>query len=221
MRGLLIANKDRQAREELADLFSEKDYRVITADSVGGALDAIVNDEIQVVVLDGKYNEQNVVKLIPLLKKCNRNLSIILVSDDMPMTLVRRIRQEGIFYHVLREASATDNYEEISQAVHFAFKNYDERTATRRLFAGKQNLSPVKSLLTSLLVTIVLVSPTFAVDTAVAYNSGLLVLLFVGFCALLIVAQLVPALMMLFGLTKSAAEKQAEHNRKTVTVKSK
>ncbi len=42
-----------------------------------------------------------------------------------------------------------------------------------------------------------------AIDTSHTYNSGLLTLLFVGFCALVIVAQLVPALLMLFGLTKN------------------
>ncbi|MDT8419641.1 MAG: hypothetical protein RQ754_04365 [Desulfuromonadales bacterium] len=51
-----------------------------------------------------------------------------------------------------------------------------------------------------------LAMPAFALDTAKTYNSGILVLLFVGFCALIIVAQLVPAVMALFGLTKKAAK---------------
>lgn len=211
MRGLLIANRDRQAREELAEMFSGKDYSIVMADTVAGALDAIVNNEIQVVVLDGQYDEQNVAKLIPLLKKCNRNLSIILVTDDMPINLVRRIRQEGIFYHALRATTEKESCEEISQAVHFAFKKYEESSNKGYLFAGeKRGLMTAKSLLSTLLVTLVLVSPTFAVDTAVSYNSGLLVLLFVGFCALLIIGQLVPALLMLFGVTKSAAQKRQQ-----------
>lgn len=57
--------------------------------------------------------------------------------------------------------------------------------------------------------------PAFAVDTAQTYNSGILVLLFVGFCALLIVAQLVPAVLALFGLTREAAQS----SRKTAAVK--
>ncbi|MFO7578324.1 MAG: hypothetical protein R6W66_11425 [Pelovirga sp.] len=61
-------------------------------------------------------------------------------------------------------------------------------------------------MLSSLAVLLVCVSPVFAVDTTVTYSSGILVLLFVGFCALLIVAQLVPALLMLFGMTKAAAK---------------
>lgn len=70
----------------------------------------------------------------------------------------------------------------------------------------------MKTILTTLILSFFAV-PAFAVDTAKTYNSGILVLLFVGFCALIIVAQLVPAVMALFGLTKDAAR----GTKKTVT----
>jgi len=46
-------------------------------------------------------------------------------------------------------------------------------------------------------------STAWAVDTTQTYTSGILVLLFVGFCALVVVAQLIPALVMLYGWVKS------------------
>jgi len=64
----------------------------------------------------------------------------------------------------------------------------------------------VKTVLTALALMLMAVSPALAVDTSQTYNSGILVLLFVGFCALLIVAQLVPAVLALFGMTKEAAK---------------
>lgn len=70
----------------------------------------------------------------------------------------------------------------------------------------------MKTILTTLSLSLFAV-PAFAVDTAKTYNSGILVLLFVGFCALIIVAQLVPAVLALFGMTKEAAK----GTRKTVT----
>jgi len=51
--------------------------------------------------------------------------------------------------------------------------------------------------------SLLIYTPVYAVDTAVTYSSGLLVLLFVGFCALIIVAQLIPAILMLFGCVKA------------------
>ena len=67
----------------------------------------------------------------------------------------------------------------------------------------------MKALLSTLSLILFAV-PAFAVDTATTYNSGILVLLFVGFCALLIVAQLVPAVLVLFGMTKAAAQGTAK-----------
>jgi len=46
------------------------------------------------------------------------------------------------------------------------------------------------------------VANVWAVDTTQTYTSGILVLLFVGFCALIVVVQLIPALLMLYGWAK-------------------
>lgn len=218
MQGLLIANKDPLARNKLAGLFKKDDYRIVTADSVANALEGIINKEIQVVVLDGQYDEQNVTKLIPLLKKCNRNISIILVTDDIPINLIRRIRQEGIFYHALRSATG-DHFEEVCAVVRCAFKKYDERTNTTYGTGKVKSMFPIKSLFSTLTLTLLVVAPAFAVDTSISYNSGLLVLLFVGFCALLIVAQLIPAVLALFGMTKKAGESLTEKRKSTLTMK--
>jgi hypothetical protein len=64
----------------------------------------------------------------------------------------------------------------------------------------------VKTLSTTIALVLMAVSPALATDTSKTYNSGILVLLFVGFCALLIIAQLVPAVLALFGMTKEAAK---------------
>lgn len=50
------------------------------------------------------------------------------------------------------------------------------------------------------------------IDTSVTYNSGLLVLAFAGFLALVVVVQTVPALISLYGMIKGAAA-EAENKR--------
>jgi len=215
MNGLLIANKNQESREQLASLFDQNEYQITMADSVANALEGIINKEIQVVVIDGNYDEQNVVKLIPLLKKCNRNISIILVSDEMPIDLERRIRKEGIFYHALKTVG-DNNHEEIHQAVSYAFKKYDENINTQAIKKQKEKVMfPIKSVLSTIAITLMLVTPAFAIDTAQTYNSGILVLLFVGFCSLIIVAQLVPAALVLFGMTKAVVQGVAEKRAQT------
>ena len=51
-------------------------------------------------------------------------------------------------------------------------------------------MQSVKMLFAALALMLMAVSPALAVDTSKTYNSGILVLLFVGFCALIIIAQL-------------------------------
>jgi len=150
MNGLLIANKDQAARQLMAAAFQESGYRITTTDSVLNALEKILEKSIQVVLLGGSLDEQHIAKFVPLLKKCNRNLSIILIADEMPLDLLRKIRKEGIFYHALKPA-ADEGWDEIRQAVNCAFENYHQHLNARpKLFGRKMPIRAARSLLTSL-----------------------------------------------------------------------
>ncbi len=60
--------------------------------------------------------------------------------------------------------------------------------------------------LTNLLITITLslvaIPQAFAASTTRVYSSGILVLAFLGFCALIVVVQLIPAIITLWGIVK-------------------
>ena len=49
--------------------------------------------------------------------------------------------------------------------------------------------------------------PAFAVDTSRTYSSGLLIGIFLAFCALLVVVQLLPSVMLLVGFIKGLARR--------------
>lgn len=219
MQGLLIANEDRDSRDRLADLFVEDDLQVETTDSVVSGLEGILNKTTQVVVLGGNFDEAYVAKLVPLLKKCNRYLSIILISDEISINLLRRIRKEGIFYHALKPAG-DEGREEIRQAVHYAFRNYQARRNESKQTQSKEvSMQRVKAMLTSLSLVLMAVAPASAAETEKTYTSGILVLAFVGLCSLLVVAQLLPAIKSLFGMTKDAAKKSTSNYSKAVSAK--
>ena len=52
------------------------------------------------------------------------------------------------------------------------------------------------------MMTLVVATPALAVDTTKTYSSGILVGIFLGFCALIVVVQLMPTIMLLFGFVK-------------------
>lgn len=79
----------------------------------------------------------------------------------------------------------------------------------------------LKSALIATTLTLLAASPALSaqIDTSRTYSSGLLVGLFLGFCALIVVMQLVPSLIMLYGFIKGAFSKQARPRRQGAGVR--
>jgi DNA-binding NtrC family response regulator len=130
MHGLLIVDEDMDCRKKMAAMFIESGYNVVVTNSVANALSGILKKTAQVVILGSKFDELSAVELVPILKQCNRKLSIILVTADTSLPLIRKMRSEGIFYHALKPVNAEDR-EEIRQAVQCAFESIRLQTGVK------------------------------------------------------------------------------------------
>lgn len=120
-RGILIADSDSQLRSEMACYFQQQGYEVETTDSAVHALCTILEKQTPVLLLGTDFDHKiSASDLVQLLKKCNRHLAIVLVSEQLALPQARKLRSERIFYHALKPASAHD-HEEIRQAVECAF----------------------------------------------------------------------------------------------------
>ena len=122
MSRLMIAEQDRDCRSMMAELLSGEGYSVTVTDSAADALSGILKKGAQVVLLGSEFDDLAAAELIPLLKQCNREVTIILVSNDESQPDIRKIRAEGIFYHALKPTKPEDS-DEIRQAVRCAFQN--------------------------------------------------------------------------------------------------
>ena len=74
----------------------------------------------------------------------------------------------------------------------------------------------MKTLLVTGMAILTLASPALAVDTTTTYSSGILVGVFLAFCALVVVVQLWPTIMLLVGFIKGlvkGTDKQAQRQR--------
>lgn len=71
-------------------------------------------------------------------------------------------------------------------------------------------MKTLKNITLTALITLLAASPALAARTAHIDNSGFIVWAFLGFCALIVVAQLVPAVMVITGIVKAIASPKAK-----------
>ncbi len=135
MLGLLIADKDMTTRKQMAKLLIEAGYDVTVTDSAAKAINGVLKKTARVVLLGTELDELTSAEMVPLLKQCNRKLMIILIADDAPLPLIRKVRKEGIFYHALRPAEPEDE-EEIRQVVKCAMESLTRADYARKVHAN-------------------------------------------------------------------------------------
>ena len=78
-------------------------------------------------------------------------------------------------------------------------------------------MKTIRALLTTAAIILLTVHQAWAVDTTQTYQSGMLVLVFLGVCALIIVAQIVPALILMLGTISAFAKKVRGKEKVAVT----
>lgn len=138
-REILLVDRDTTMRSDVAAYFRDEGYEVETTDSAVHAFCTVLEKQVPVVLLSGDCDARiSTADLIHLLKKCNRKLAVILISDDVPVQAARKIRQEGIFYHALKPVTREDA-EEILQAVDSAFG-----TSSQQENGGASGSDPVR-----------------------------------------------------------------------------
>ena len=73
-------------------------------------------------------------------------------------------------------------------------------------------MKAMRIILTTLSILLATVAGSFAATTAKVYSSGILVIVFLSFCALVVVIQLIPAIAVLFGIIKGLVKKAEDAN---------
>jgi FixJ family two-component response regulator len=221
-RSIIIADRDTEYLRQVADFFRKEGYQVETTDSAVHVLCSILEKQTPVLLLGSDFDKKvSSTNLIRLLKKCNRHLGIIMVSDEMPLPLARRIRQEGIFYHALKPAVPGDT-EELGLAVKCAFNGLRAGNQLQQqrlpqtqpaLFDSAENEQldkedTMKVVTWFFSIFGVIFGSTYLTLAAGQYEGGdgshLAIWIFLGMCALIIVTQLLPIFR-----TKASGEKVA------------
>jgi len=130
MQTLHIADRDKETRRHIVGFFRGSEYRVIEAGSMDIVLRNVLKKEAKVILLGSEFDGLSAIEIIPLLKRCNQDLTIILISNVESPNLIRRLRKERIFYHALKPVDGDDRAE-IRQVVQCAFHNSTDKRVSK------------------------------------------------------------------------------------------
>jgi len=114
---IIIADRDGDYRNGLASHLRRQGYQVETSGSLARLVQSLLEQRSFVLLLSGDLEPRIApADLVHLLKKCHRQLPVILISDELPLPELRKVRTEGVFYHALKPEGAFD-LEEVTSAV--------------------------------------------------------------------------------------------------------
>jgi DNA-binding NtrC family response regulator len=128
---ILIAYQDDLWTRSLSTFFHGIGYRVEITRVVSEMIRRVRNGNIHVVLLDDEIEGVKACDVVPLLKKINSRVQVIMISSEGSLSLVRRLRGAGIFYQAMKPV----DLEEIKSAVECAFEKIERENVKEGFFS--------------------------------------------------------------------------------------
>jgi DNA-binding NtrC family response regulator len=127
---ILIAYQDDLWAKSLSSFFHGIGYRVEMAKMVSEMIRKVRKGNIHVVLLDDEIEGVKACDLVPLFKKIDDKIQVIVISSGVSLGLVKRLRGAGIFYQAMKPV----DLEEIKSAVECAFEKIERENLKKEGF---------------------------------------------------------------------------------------
>jgi len=127
---ILIAYQDDLWGKSLSTFLHSIGYKVDTAKMVSEMIRKVRKGNIHVVLLDDEMEGVKAYDLVPLFKKIDDKIQIIVISSEVSLGLVKRLRGAGIFYQAMKPVDLG----EIKSAVECAFEKIDRENLKKEGF---------------------------------------------------------------------------------------
>jgi len=118
---ILIAYPDDQGTQSFMSVFREAGYCVEKTAVVSDLIRKVRGGGIEVILLDDVLEGVKACDLVPLLKKINGKIQVIVISSEESLCSARRLREAGIFYQAMKPVDV----EELKSAVECAFEKIE------------------------------------------------------------------------------------------------
>ncbi len=116
-RTILMAYQDDDWVGSLSTFYFDAGYRVEKANLVSSVIKNVRSGATNVVLLDDEIEGVKACDLVPVLKKINGVVQVIVISSEESLGSARRLRGAGIFFQAMKPV----DLEEVKSAVECAF----------------------------------------------------------------------------------------------------
>jgi DNA-binding NtrC family response regulator len=128
---IFIAYQDDLQARSLSTYFHSLGYRVEIARLVSDIIRKIRSGKIRVILLDDEIEGVKACDLVPILKKIDPRIQVIVISSEESIGVVKRLRGTGIFYQALKPVDLG----EIRSAVECAFEKIERENLKEGFFS--------------------------------------------------------------------------------------
>ena len=128
---ILIAYQDDLSARSLCTYFHGMGYRVEMVRVLSQMIRRVLNGNIHVLLLDDEVEGVKAWELVPLLKRINRRVQVIVISSEESLGVVRQLRGAGIFYQAMKPVDLV----ELKSAVESAFEKIQRESNREGLFS--------------------------------------------------------------------------------------
>ena len=120
---VIVADSDEEVRKQLYLHLVGKGFDVRSAESASGLIQ-MVEKTTGIILLGLELSGMKAYEMIPILKKINPKLPIIVMSANSSVELAQRIRNEDIFFYAMKPLDV----DEIERVVEGAFRRLEHET---------------------------------------------------------------------------------------------
>ena len=128
---IFIAYQDDLQARSLSTYFHSLGYRVEIARLVSDIIRKIRSGKIRVILLDDEIEGVKACDLVPILKKIDPRIQVIVISSEESIGVVKRLRGTGIFYQALKPVDLG----EIKSVVECAFEKIERENLKEGFFS--------------------------------------------------------------------------------------
>jgi len=129
---ILIMDSDQETVEKLSRFLRNEGYWVKRAEQTNRFFEKIKNEQIDVIILAVEAWGVKGFDLIPIIKKINRFVPIIVTSADDSMDVAIRVREQGVFFYAIKPLDMNEIRLAVKNALNRKFTFRDGTSAVHR-----------------------------------------------------------------------------------------